>query len=47
MSDDWDDYADDWNDNEGVITYANYTYETLVAAIDLAALMVLDFGRGI
>ena len=46
MSDDWDDYADDWNDNQGVIIYANHTYETLIAEIDLTGLMILDFGCG-
>ena len=46
MSDDWDDYADDWNDNEGVIIYANHAYETLTAEIDLTGLMILDFGCG-
>ena len=35
MSNDWDDYADDWNDNEGVIIYADHTYKTLMAEIDI------------
>lgn len=38
MSDDWDDYADDWNDNEGVITYANYNYETYMLIIPMKRL---------
>lgn len=46
MSDEWDDYADDWNDNEGVIIYANHTYETLMAEVDLEGLKILDFGCG-
>lgn len=46
MSDDWDDYADDWNDNEGVIIYANHTYETLIDEVDLSGLNILDFGCG-
>lgn len=46
MSDDWDDYADDWNDNEGVIIYANHTYETLLAEVDITGLNILDFGCG-
>ena len=44
MSDEWDDYADDWNDNEGVIIYANHTYETHNAEIDLSGLNIHDFG---
>lgn len=46
MSDDWDDYADDWDENEGVIIYACHTFETLTAKIDLAGLDILDFGCG-
>jgi predicted TPR repeat methyltransferase len=46
MSDDWDDYADDWDENEGVIIYAGHTYETLTAEVNLAGLDVLDFGCG-
>ncbi|MDG1709065.1 MAG: class I SAM-dependent methyltransferase [Emcibacteraceae bacterium] len=46
MSDDWDDYADDWDENEGVIIYAAHTLETLTAEVDLAGLDILDLGCG-
>ncbi|MBT5188052.1 MAG: methyltransferase domain-containing protein, partial [Kordiimonadaceae bacterium] len=46
MSDDWDDYADDWDKNEGVIIYAKHTFETLRAEIDMSGLDILDFGCG-
>ncbi|MBT5074961.1 MAG: class I SAM-dependent methyltransferase [Kordiimonadaceae bacterium] len=46
MSDDWDDYAGDWDANPGVIIYADHTFKTLTAQCDIAGLNVLDFGCG-
>jgi predicted TPR repeat methyltransferase len=46
MSDEWDDYADDWDENEGVIIYARHTFETLMAEIDISGLDIFDFGCG-
>lgn len=46
MSDDWDDYAGDWDGNPGVIIYADHTFNTLTAECDITGLRVLDFGCG-
>lgn len=46
MSDDWDDYAGDWDANPGVIIYADHTFKTLSAECDITGLRVLDFGCG-
>lgn len=46
MSDDWDDYAGDWDANLGVIIYADQTFNTLTAECDITGLRVLDFGCG-
>jgi len=46
MSDDWDDYADDWDGNPGVIIYADHTFKTLTAECDITGLRILDFGCG-
>ena len=46
MSDSWDDYAQDWDDNPDVIQYAQLAFETLSQRYDVSGLKVLDFGCG-
>ena len=46
MSESWDDYADDWDTNQDVITYSEKAYDSLCQLISLDGLRVLDFGCG-
>ena len=46
MSKTWDDHADGWDSNEGVIFYANKAFESLIKVIDLDNMYILDFGSG-
>lgn len=46
MSDSWDDYAQDWDNNPDVIQYAQLAFETLSQRYDVSGLKVLDFGCG-
>lgn len=46
MSESWDDYAEEWNDNEDAIFYSRKAFETLIDQINLEGLNVLDFGCG-
>jgi len=46
MSESWDDYAEEWNDNEDAILYSRKAFKTLVDQINLEGLNVLDFGCG-
>jgi predicted TPR repeat methyltransferase len=46
MSENWDDYAEEWNSNEDTIFYANKAFETLKNVVDLDGLNILDFGCG-
>ena len=46
MSDSWDDYASDWDNNPEVILYAQKAFESLPDSIELSGLRVLDFGCG-
>ena len=46
MSDSWDDYAEEWNDNEDAILYSRKAFNTLINQINLEDLNVLDFGCG-
>ncbi len=43
---DWDEYADGWNDNPDVITYAEHSFNSLLEVIDINHLNLLDFGCG-
>lgn len=46
MSDSWDDYADSWDANPDVATYADKAFDSLCQVISLDGLKVLDFGCG-
>ena len=46
MSDEWDEYADGWDNNEDVISYSEKAFNSLLEAIDIQGLRVLDFGCG-
>ena len=46
MSENWDDHADGWDNNQGVNIYANKAFETLQNAVDINGLNILDFGCG-
>lgn len=46
MSKGWDEYADGWDHNEDVIAYSEKAFRSLLDAVDLAGLKVLDFGCG-
>ena len=46
MSENWDDYAEGWNENPDVVDYSNRAFTTLSNIKDLNTLSVLDFGCG-
>ena len=46
MSESWDDYAEEWNDNEDAILYSRKAFNTLIDQINLEGLNILDFGCG-
>jgi len=46
MSESWDDYAEGWDDNPDVVTYAKLAFQTLQEVVDLKGLEVFDFGCG-
>jgi len=46
MSENWDDYAAEWNDNEDAILYSRKAFKTLIDQFNLTGLSVLDFGCG-
>ncbi|MCC2614734.1 class I SAM-dependent methyltransferase [Aestuariibacter halophilus] len=46
MHNEWDDYADGWDDNASVQDYADKAFAALTDAIDIGAMTVLDFGCG-
>lgn len=46
MSESWDDYAENWDDNESVISYSQKAYNSLLNIVDINGLSVLDFGCG-
>ena len=46
MSENWDQYADDWDTNADVIQYADKAFDTLCEIVNLEGLTVLDFGCG-
>jgi 2-polyprenyl-3-methyl-5-hydroxy-6-metoxy-1,4-benzoquinol methylase len=46
MSENWDEYAEGWNENPDVIAYSKQAYESLLNVKDITDLSVLDFGCG-
>lgn len=46
MSESWDDYASEWDNNEDAISYADNVFKTLTDLVALEGLTVLDFGCG-
>jgi len=46
MSNEWDEYAEDWDTDPTVIEYAKNAFKSLLAEIDLHNLSVFDFGCG-
>lgn len=46
MSMEWDQYADHWDSNPDVLSYAKSAFATLAEVIELGGLRVLDFGCG-
>ncbi|GLX79811.1 methyltransferase [Thalassotalea insulae] len=46
MSDSWDDYADGWDSNDSVISYAEKAYDALTNTLDIKDCRILDFGCG-
>lgn len=46
MSESWDDYADEWDDNGDDIRYSEEALRTLNGAYYPAGLDILDFGCG-
>lgn len=46
MSQEWDEYASDWDSNEDVIAYSEKAFKTLLDAVDIKHMRVLDFGCG-
>ena len=46
MSEEWDEYAEGWDSNEDVIAYSERAFNSLLVAVNLNGLRVLDFGCG-
>lgn len=46
MSESWDNYAEGWDDDDGVKLYAEKAFQSLEGIIKLDGLTVLDFGCG-
>lgn len=46
MSENWDDYAESWDENKDVIHYSNHAFEALLNIRSPKGLTVLDFGCG-
>ena len=46
MSDNWDEYAEEWDSNDDAISYANKAFKSLIDQVNLSGLDVLDFGCG-
>ncbi|RDH44460.1 class I SAM-dependent DNA methyltransferase [Zooshikella ganghwensis] len=46
MSESWDDYAEIWDSNPDVTTYANHAFESLLNTVNPKGLRILDFGCG-
>ena len=46
MSDNWDEYASDWDANKDAIVYAENAFESLCDIVNCNGLNILDFGCG-
>lgn len=46
MSDNWDDYAEEWDTNIEAITYSKKVYESLINELNIEDKTILDFGCG-
>ena len=46
MSENWDQYAEEWDTNEDVKVYSEKAYKTLLEAFEIEGLNILDFGCG-
>jgi predicted TPR repeat methyltransferase len=46
MSNEWDEYAADWDSNEDVVIYSEYAFQSLIKVVSLDELNILDFGCG-
>ena len=46
MSDSWDEYAAEWDNDKDAVTYSEKAYESLYKVIQLKGLNILDFGCG-
>ena len=46
MRENWDVYADNWNDNDDVIAYSHHAFEALNRFTDINDLIIMDFGCG-
>ncbi len=46
MSEKWDQYAENWDSNEDVISYSEKAYRALKEVVDIEGIYVLDFGCG-
>jgi len=46
MSENWDQYAEEWDSKEDVNFYSEKAYQTLLEAVAIESLNILDFGCG-
>ena len=46
MAKDWNQYAEEWDTNPDAVSYCEHAYGSLLAAVNLTGLDVLDFGCG-
>jgi predicted TPR repeat methyltransferase len=46
MTNEWDEYAGDWDSDEEVVQYSEKAYQSLLSVVSLEGLRVLDFGCG-
>ena len=46
MTDSWDEYADEWDNNPDVIAYSEKAFQSLLATTDPNGARILDFGCG-
>ena len=46
MNEGWDEYAEGWDSNDGVIEYSEKAFKSLLNVVNLNGLRVLDFGCG-
>lgn len=46
MSDEWDEYAEGWDNNKDVVAYSEKAFISLLDTVSLKGMRVLDFGCG-